>query len=187
MAADSSEGADGAPRGAIKSPQDFAGGLFLILFAVILYSQAMGLRFGQLRGIGPGLMPQVTAIMLCAFGIVLVIQSFISQGGLLDRWTLRGLFFVLGAVLLFALTIRGANFEAITLPLIGTVAPGIKVPALGLLVSGPLAVLMASLADKDTRFVEVLLYTVVITAFCVGLFKYLLRLPIPLAPWWLGY
>jgi putative tricarboxylic transport membrane protein len=177
MAADEAAKAEPEPRGLLKSPQDFAGGLFLILFAVILYSQAMGLRFGQLRGIGPGLMPQVTAIMLGAFGIALVVSGLTSRGAVLGRWSVRGLFFVLGAVLLFALTIRGASFPEL----------GIKIPSLGLLVSGPLAVLFASMADRDTRLGEVLIYTVCITAFCIGLFKYALRLPIPLAPWWLGY
>jgi putative tricarboxylic transport membrane protein len=164
-------------RGVLKSPQDFAAGLFLLVFAAIAFFGAWDLKFGQLRGIGPGLMPKVTAIMLGAFGLALTIGAFISRGSLLDRWSLRGLFFVLGAVLLFAATIRGADFPSL----------GIKLPSLGLLVAGPLAVLFSSLADKDTRWFEVIIYAIVINVFCIGLFKYALRLPIPLAPWWLGY
>lgn len=167
----------GAGRGVLKSPQDFAAGLFLLLFATVLFFGAWDLKFGQLRGIGPGLMPKVTAAILAAFGALLAVSAFVSRGSLLDRWNVRGLFFVLGAVLLFAATIRGASFPSL----------GLTLPSLGLLISGPLAVVFASLADRDTRPVEVLIYAAVITAFCIGLFKYLLRLPIPLAPWWLGY
>lgn len=170
------DGDDGR-RGLLKSPQDFAAGLFLIFFAALAYYGAYGLKFGQMRGIGPGLMPKVTAVLLAAFGVLLIVTSLTSRGSLLERWSIRGPFFILGAVLLFAATIRGADFPGL----------GIKLPALGLIVSGPLAVIFSSFADKTTRWVEVIIFAICITAFCAGLFKYLLRLPIPLAPWWLGY
>jgi putative tricarboxylic transport membrane protein len=166
---------DDGRRGAIKSPQDFAAGLFILALAAFAYFAAYKLKFGQLRGIGPGLMPQVTALLVATFGLLLIVQSFISKGSVLDRWSIRGPFFVLGGVLLFALTIRGADLF------------GIKFPALGLLVAGPLATIFCSFADKDTKWWEILLFATVITAFCIGLFKFALRLPIPLAPWWLGY
>jgi hypothetical protein len=170
-------------RGVLKSPQDFAAGLFLLAFATLAYFGAFDLKFGQLRGIGPGLMPKVTAAILGVFGLMLVLQSFTARGSRLDAWGIRGLFFVLGAVILFAFTIRGVDFgKGVNLPYFGN-----KFPALGLLVAGPLAVIFSSFADKSTRWGEVLLFAVVITAFCIGLFKFALRLPIPLAPWWLGY
>jgi Tripartite tricarboxylate transporter TctB family len=169
--------ADEAPRGVIKAPQDFAAGLFLLVFAAIAAFGAFDLRFGQLRGIGPGLMPKVMAAMLATFGGLLIFQSFLTRGSLLERWSIRGPFFVLGAVLLFAATIRGVEFSSL----------GIKIPAFGLLVAGPLAVVFSGLADKDTRWGELIIYACVITGLCIGLFKFALRLPIPLAPWWLGY
>lgn len=171
------EESDSGHRGALKSPQDFAAGIFLIVFAAIGYFGAIGLKFGQMRGIGPGLMPQITALLLGFFGLVLIVTSFISRGSLLERWSIRGPFFILGAVLLFAATIRGADFPSL----------GLKFPALGLVVSGPLAVIFSSFADKSTRWVEVIIFAASITAFCVLLFKFALRLPIPLAPWLLGY
>jgi Tripartite tricarboxylate transporter TctB family len=174
--------ADEAPRGVLKSPQAFGAGVFLLGFALIAFAGASGwfpggsdLKFGQLRGIGPGLMPKVMAAMLGAFGLLLIVQSFITRGDVLERWAIRGPLFVLGAVLLFAATIRGVEFF------------GVKFPALGLAVSGPLAVIFSGLADKDTRWGELIIYAVVITTLCAGLFKFALRLPIPLAPWLLGY
>lgn len=184
MASDApvTQGENGA-RGILKSPQDFAAGLFLLFFAAIALYGAWELKFGQLRGIGPGLMPKVTAWLLASFGILLLLMSFITRGSLLQRWSIRGPFFVLGAVLLFAMTIRGVDFgKGVSLPIIGQ-----KFPSLGLLISGPLAIVFASFADPMSKFKEVLIFAAVMTAFCIGLFKYALRLPIPLAPWWLGY
>ena len=180
-AGDNEAADDGAVRGILKSPQDFASGMFLLVFAAIGYLAASGflgspdLKFGQLRGIGPGLMPKVMSVLLGIFGFMLVAKSFVTRGPTLERWGIRGPIFVLGAVLLFAATVRGVKLG------------GLEIPALGLAVAGPLAVIVSGLADKDTRWGELILYAFVITALCAGLFKYVLRLPIPLAPWLLGY
>ena len=72
------------------------------------------------------------------------------------------------------------------MPVAALTAAGLAL-AVALLVAGPLAVMASSLADRDTRPLEVLIYSVVITGLCVGMFKYILRLPIPIAPWLLGY
>jgi putative tricarboxylic transport membrane protein len=37
------------------------------------------------------------------------------------------------------------------------------------------------------RWKETILFGVLMTAFCIGLFKFALGLPIPLAPWLFGY
>lgn len=147
-------------RGLLKSPQDFGAGLFLIVFAAIGFIGGWNLPMGTLSTVGSGMLPKVTAGLVAAFGVLLIAESFVSHGPVLDRWRLRGPFFVLGAILIFAWTIR----------------------PLGLVVAGPLAVMMSSMADKDTRLVEIVLYSFVITAFCIGLFSYALRLPIPIMP-----
>lgn len=175
MANDGSEEPDEPRRGFIKSPEDFAAGLFLLLFAVVLFFGAWDLKVGQLRSIGAGLMPKVTALLLGGFGFALVVQSLLVAGSTLQRWSIRGPVFVLGAILLFAATIRGVDFGLF------------KVPALGLVVAGPLAVIVSALADPQTRPHEAIIYALVLTAACAVVFKFLLRLPIPLAPWLLGY
>lgn len=147
-------------RGLLKSPQDFGAGLFLIAFAALGVAGGWSLPMGKLSTVGSGMMPKVTAGIVAALGVLLIVESFISRGPVLERWGLRGPFFVLGAILLFAWTIR----------------------PLGLIVAGPLAVIISSLADKDTRLWEVAIFSAVITAFCIGLFSYALRLPIPIMP-----
>ena len=65
-----------------------------------------------------------------------------------------------GAVVVFAFTIR----------------------PLGLVVAGPLCFIVAALADRDTRPVEVVVSAVIATLACGFLFKDLLNLPIPFDP-----
>lgn len=158
----------------VKSQLDLAAGLMLLAIAGIAYFGALGLRFGALTSVGPGLMPKSVAVLVGVFGLGLIITSFLSVGPRLERWHLRGPFFVLGAVLLFAMTIRGSTFTFGSLKIV--------IPQLGLAIAGPLTVVVSSLADRETRPVEIVIYTVVLTAACVAMFKFLLRLPIPILP-----
>ena len=43
------------------------------------------------------------------------------------------------------------------------------------------------MASRETRPVETLIFGTVITIFCLLLFKFALNLPIPVAPWLIGY
>ena len=151
--------------GRLKSPQDLAGGLFLLAIAGIAIFGASELATGTLGSMGSGLLPKAVAVLVAAFGALLVVEAFLTEGQALERWSLRGPLFVLGAAIVFALTIRGW----------------------GLVVAGPLAILISACADRGVRTLEIVLFAVVLTAFCAVLFKFLLRLPIPLAPWYLGY
>ncbi len=170
-----------ARNGLVRSPFDFAGGLFLLALAALGFAGGFNLPFGTLSGIGSGLMPRVVATLVGAFGVLLVLQALVCEGDRLERWHVRGPVFVLGAVLVFAVFIRGSTltFGGFGgLPLLASV----KVPPLGLVVAGPLAVIFSSFADKDTRPVEVVVFAVVMTLLCGLLFKELLNLPIPFDP-----
>jgi putative tricarboxylic transport membrane protein len=151
--------------GRLKSPQDFAAGLFLLAAGAVGYFGAWDLTTGTLGGMGPGLLPKAVAVLVAVFGALLVVEAFVTEGQALERWSLRGPVFVLGAAVVFAFTIR----------------------TWGLAVAAPLAVLIAACADKRVRVVEIVVFAIALTVFCTVLFKFLLRLPIPLAPWYLGY
>ena len=86
-------------------------------------------------------------------------------GAGLDRWGVRGPIFILGAAVAFALAVR----------------------PLGLAVAGPLVIVISAMASRETRLVEMLIFGTIITAFCLLLFKFALNLPIPVAPWLVGY
>jgi hypothetical protein len=147
-------------NGVIKSSLDIGGGLFLLGLAVVGYIGAFNLPFGQLSGIGSGLLPKVVAVLVGLFGLALIVQGFLFEGDKLDSWAIRGPLFVLAGVLVFAATIR----------------------PLGLVVAGPLAVIVSALADKDTRPVEVAILAIALTMLSGLLFKELLGLPIPFDP-----
>jgi hypothetical protein len=84
---------------------------------------------------------------------------------------------VLGAVLLFAATIRGTSLN---IPGIGMVN---VLPPLGLIVAGPLTLIVSSLAANERNWLQTFIFAAAMTTFCILLFKVALRLPIPVAPW----
>lgn len=150
----------------IRSPQDLAGGLFLLVIAGIGYLGSWELAFGQFGGVGSGMVPQAVSAMIAGFGVLLIAQGFLSSEGLqVTPWSLRGLIFVLGAALLFAWTIR----------------------PLGLIFAAPITIVFASLADRTTRLLEIAVFAVALTVFCIGLFSLVLQLPIPVLPSALPY
>jgi putative tricarboxylic transport membrane protein len=104
-------------------------------------------------------------MLLALLGLALAGSAAFSDGAALGRWSLRGPILIFGALVAFGLSIR----------------------PLGLLVAGPLAVLISAGASNETRLFETILFGALITAFCIGLFKFALGLPIPLAPWLIGY
>lgn len=145
--------------------QDFLGGLVVIAVAVFAFWQAADLPIGTLGGMGPGMLPRSLAVLLALLGGLLVVDSVLEGGSRLDRWSIRGPVFVLGAVVAFGLSVR----------------------PLGLVIAGPLAIVIAALSSDEVRWGETILFGLLMTAFCIGLFKFALGLPIPLAPWLIGY
>lgn len=143
-----------------QSLQDYAGGMFLIAIAVVGIAGTAGLNFKTSTGVGPGMMPRSTGLIIVALGLIMIINGLFARGEGLDRWSVRGLIFVLGSALLFSWTIR----------------------SLGLIVAGPLAVIFSSFADRDTKWYEVIIFAIVMTVACIGLFSYGLKLPIPIWP-----
>jgi hypothetical protein len=158
----------------LRSPQDMAGGMLLIALGILALLLTQDLKMGTLSAMGPGMLPRSLGVITAGLGVLLCISALRFDGPGLERWTLRGLFFIMAGILLFGMTIRGFD--------IGPVS----VPQLGLLVAGPLLVLVSGCADPDTRWKELIIFAVCMTALCAGLFKYALNLPIPLAPWLLG-
>jgi putative tricarboxylic transport membrane protein len=148
----------GKPR-RVKSPREFGAGLFLVAVAAFALWFAAPLDTGSLSAIGSGMLPKSLAVLVGGLGIVIAVSALFTDGPGLDRWTLRGPLCVLGAVVVFALTIR----------------------TLGLVVAGPLAVMIGAYATDDVRPVETLIFAVVLTGACLLLFKTLLGLPIPVA------
>jgi Tripartite tricarboxylate transporter TctB family len=156
------------PRAAgprMRVASDIVGGLLLIGVAAVAYLGVRGIEAGQASSVGPTFMPNLVAGLIAAIGLLILLLGCVPGARRLEPWTLRGPLLVLGAVVAFAATVR----------------------PLGLAVAGPLAMILASLADPETRFREVLIFAAVMTGLSILLFKVALRLPIPLLPFILGY
>lgn len=158
----------------IRSTQDLAAGLFMIALALLALVLSSDLPLGSLRQMGPGMLPRAFAVICAVLGAVLALNSLRYNGEKLSGWSWRGVIFVLGGACAFALTIRGF-----------AIGP-ISVPPLGMLVSGPLVMLVAGFAAEDVKPKELIIFAIGMTAACAALFKYALQLPIPLAPWLFG-
>jgi len=145
--------------------RDAIAGLVLFAIAGVAAWQAAGLTLGTPRHMGPGMVPLALSAALALLGLLLVALGLRVGAASRDRWPLRAPLFILGAAAAFGLAVR----------------------PLGLSVAGPLLILVAALASRETRWLEAALFAAGMTVFCVVLFKSLLALPIPLAPWLVGY
>ena len=143
--------------GLIKSTQEFGAGVFLIVVAGLAFSQAIELPRGSLRAMGPGMLPQSLSVMVALGGFGLILTSLFTKGPALERWSIRGPFFIFGGIVLFSLLIRTC----------------------GLVVAGPVSMIFGMLASTEFKWKEATIFSLILTAACILLFKTLLRLPIP--------
>lgn len=144
-------------RGPIRAPQNFLAGVCLVAGGAFALWATSNLPQGTLRAMGPAMLPRWLAIAVGICGIALLVASFVQEGTSLERWALRGPIFVGAGAVAFALTIR----------------------LFGLAVAGPLAIIISGFASPETRLKEVVIFGVLMTAFCIGLFRYALNQPMP--------
>jgi putative tricarboxylic transport membrane protein len=109
--------------------------------------------------------------LLAIVGALVALSGFLVDGPPIERYAVRGPAWVLLAILAFAGMIRGVSIGPVT------------IPPLGLVPSTFAAFLVSIFGSTEMRWVESLIAAVVMTAFCVGLFVYLLQLPFQLWPW----
>ncbi|HKH33553.1 MAG TPA: tripartite tricarboxylate transporter TctB family protein, partial [Beijerinckiaceae bacterium] len=113
---------------------------------------------GTLRAMGPAMLPRWLAIGVGLCGLALVVFGIIRDGDPLEKWTFRGPIFVAIGIVAFAFTIR----------------------LFGLVVAGPLALIIGGFASDETRPTELVIFAAIMTAFCIGLFRYMLNQPMPI-------
>jgi putative tricarboxylic transport membrane protein len=173
------EGTKSSPKGGgfqfkVRGPRDFYGGLALIALAIIAI-----LATGELPGqhgfaFGPGTAPRMFATLLAICGAVVALTGLLVDGEPIGHFAIKGPAYVLVAILLFAGMIRGLDLRMIGIPY--------TIPSLGLVLSTFVAFMVSIMGSSEMRWVESLLVAAGMTAFCVGLFVYLLQLPFQLWP-----
>ena len=145
-------------RCTIRSPQNFMAGAALVVLAAIAVWASADLAEGRFFAVGPALLPRAVATLLALIGAGLIAGALIKEGDALGRWSLRGPLFIFISVIAFALSIR----------------------TVGLAVAGPVVAVISGAASPETKPREILLFALVVTALSIGLFRYLLHLPIPI-------
>lgn len=140
---------------------DLAFGAFLVAVAAGTLFATRGLAGGTAADMGPGYMPRALALILLAFGLFFAGRGVVRGPVGIDPVQLRPILGVGTAVGVFALLIESA----------------------GLALASFAAVLVAAGASRESRFFEVILFGLAITAAAVMLFIKALALPVSVWPW----
>ena len=138
--------------------QDFWAGMMLIVTGAIAVFIARNYEFGSALRMGPGYFPIVLGTLLILFGLIIAAKGLRTGEKLGASWSPRALIVLPLVLLLFGYLIDRAGF----------------VPAMIVLIFG------SALASTQFRFVEVLLFSIFLTALCVIVFIWALGLPYPL-------
>ncbi len=140
-----------------------AGALFIAIGLFFAIDSMLNLRIGQAFAMGPGYFPLVMALVLVGFGVAIALQALGRSTEAFGRVSWRGVGLIAGSILFFALTVRGLGMA---LALLGSVW-------------------MASMSTGLINWRGSILLAVILTAFNVVVFIYLLGLPYPVIGNWL--
>jgi hypothetical protein len=141
-----------------RNNRDFWAGVMLIATGAVSVIIAKDYNFGTALRMGPGYFPSVLGGALVLFGLYLVVIGLKRNEKIEGNWSLRALIVLPVSLLLFGYLIDRAGF----------------VPAMLVLIFG------SAMASTEFKFVEVLLFSIFLTALCAAVFVYALGLPYPL-------
>jgi putative tricarboxylic transport membrane protein len=144
----------------VQNPQDFYGGMALILLALVAFVASNDLPGMRGFAFGPGTAPRLFALVLALLSLVVVVTGLLTQGPHVTPYKIRGVIFIIGSTLVFAATIR----------------------PLGLVISTFTTIVVCAAAAEDVRWRESVIVAVALTVFCAFLFPYGLNLPFQLWP-----
>ena len=147
----------------IRSPRDFWAGLLFVGIAALFIALASQYRFGEAHRMGPGYFPIMVCALLAVLGAIVAARALVLDGPPLPGFNPRPLVVTLVAVVLFGLAIERLGLAAAILVL----------------------VMVSAFADRNVRLVQSLALAVLLIAFSVAAFVWLLGLPLPVWPaWW---
>jgi putative tricarboxylic transport membrane protein len=144
----------------VHAPRDLYGGLALVMLATVALIASSDLPGQRGFAFGPGTAPRLFSFLLAALGAAVALSGVFAEGPPIEKYKIRGPFFVIIAILAFAAIIR----------------------QVGLVPSTFLAFMISIIGSTEMRWIESLIAAVAMTLFCVLLFVYLLNLPFQLWP-----
>jgi len=144
----------------IRNPQDFYGGLALVALSLFAFWASGDLPGMRGFSFGPGTAPRLFAGVLLAFGVAITAMGFMTDGKPLERYAIRGPFWITISIIVFATTVR----------------------PLGLVIATFASFVISGAGSAETRWIENIIAGVAMTILSVLLFVYLLALPFQLWP-----
>ena len=147
----------------IKSEKDFWSGVMFIAIGLGFAWGATNYSFGSAARPGPAYFPFGLGVLLAVLGAIVLTKALLvdTRGGdKIEPWPWKPWIVILGAVVMF----------------------GFALPRLGMIVTLPLLIGVASLASGEFRIKEVVINAVVLTLGCWLVFIKGLNLTIPLWP-----
>lgn len=146
--------------GPLRAPNDLIAALFLLACAGCAWWFGRDLSVGTAFRMGPGYIPRLLTWIVLGFALLLMVRAFVWPGPALERWPLRPIVLVLGAMVVFGLTVERG----------------------GLLIASLLAVGLAALATAQNRWRDVAVLAIGLAAAACVLFPWLLQLPLRVLP-----
>lgn len=146
----------------IGNKRDFFSGLMLVGFGLAALLIARSYRMGTLLRMGPGYFPVALSILLILIGIIVSGLALRSDEVTSPKLALRPLLIVTGATVLFGVFINGA---------------GMLLTTVGLVVA-------SRLARPGYPWLETVILAAGLSALCVAVFYFGIRIQMPLLPTW---
>jgi hypothetical protein len=200
----------GTPHRGLKivNPRDFYGGLGLVLLGLLALWASRDLPGIQGFAFGPGTAPRMFALILIALGAAVMAVGYYSEGAALERYEILAPTLIILAYM-FAASARTATIGMVAaallvgggvLAVVGMMGPrrhlvrgplfitlsiivfAAAVRPLGLVLASYLSIMAAAAATPEARWIETLVWSAVLTVFCVLLFVFALSLPFQLWP-----
>jgi hypothetical protein len=147
----------------IKSERDFFSGLMFIIAGVVFAIGATNYPMGSSARPGAGYFPLILSVAMTILGAIVLFKSLTIEtegGDPIGRVAWRPLIVIVSAITVFGMTIN----------------------TLGLVISVPVLILIASLAGDEFKWIGVVLNALVLTVFSWLIFVVGLKLTIPLWP-----
>lgn len=145
-------------RPGVGANQDVLAGVLFLLVGLAAVAGARDYEMGTAMRMGPAYFPTVLGWILYGFGAFILLRGIARGGAAVATWGWKPLSFVTLAILLF----------------------GFSISRFGLVPALVVMFLVCAAAGREYRFREVLVLTVVMSAFAVGVFVYALKLPFQL-------
>lgn len=144
----------------VQNQQDVYGGMALILISLTAFVASNDLPGMRGFAFGPGTAPRLFAFTLAILSLAVVVSGLVTSGPDVGAYKIRGVIFIIGAILSFAATIR----------------------PLGLVIASFTTMVICAAAAEDVKWRETVIVAVAVTTFCAILFPYGLNLPFALWP-----